>query len=423
MSAPTSATRPSRLAVEVLPIAVLLALLLWDVRDVLTPMVVFPLLLFALWPARVSPLGRRALVVSCLVFGVWLISELGAVLAPFVLAFGVAYLLAPAVQALVKRGVPRGAAIPLVLLPFLAALVGLLLLLVPELERQVLELASRVPDLAKRAADWVLALRAKFIATGGAGFLSEAQVQRLQNLQPSDLVQVVSGKWDAISQNLWTAALGIGRGVGVGLTVVLTVLGYVFVAPIVTFYLLQTWPQLLHRTQELVPPALRPQVIGFLKEYDHVLGRFVRGQLTEAALVAVLTGGGLALLGFPGALLMGVIAGLCNLIPTVGLFLGLIPGILIALTAPDIGAALLKLGGVYAVVQIMDGQVTGPRIVGGSVGLSPVWSMIAVLVLGSLLGIVGMFLAMPLAALAKMLVVRAVKRYEASPIYTAAPAG
>jgi predicted PurR-regulated permease PerM len=164
-------------------------------------------------------------------------------------------------------------------------------------------------------------------------------------------------------------------------------------------------------------------VIGFLKEYDHVLGRFVRGQLTEAALVAVLTGGGLALLGFPGALLMGVIAGLCNLIPTVGLFLGLIPGILIALTAPEIGVALLKLGGVYAVVQIMDGQVTGPRIVGGSIGLNPVWTMVAVLAFGSLLGVVGMFLAMPLAALVRLLVIRGIARYQASSVYTAAPAG
>jgi predicted PurR-regulated permease PerM len=418
-----SAGRPSQLAVEFLPLAVLLGLLLWGVRDVVTPLVVFPLLLYALWPTRVSVLGRRTLVVACLIFGLWFVSEIRVVLMPFVLAFAVAYLLAPAVEVLVRRRVPRVVAIPMVFLPFLALIVALAVVLIPEMERQLLDIVGQVPVLIKRVVDWALALRTRLVATGGAGFLSEAQLQRLESLQASDLVTMVSGKWDAIGQHLGTALLGVTRGVGVGLTVVLTVFGYVIVAPIVVFYLLQVWPKLLPQVHQLVPPAERPAVVAFLKEYDHVLSRFVRGQLTESTLVATLTGVALGLLGFRGALLMAVIAGVCNLIPTVGTFLGLIPGILIALTAPEVGPALLKLGGVYAVVQIMDGQITGPLIVGGSIGLSPVWSMIAVLVLGALFGLLGMLLSMPIAGLAKLIVVRAVARYEASPIYTGAPPG
>jgi predicted PurR-regulated permease PerM len=424
MSTPTpsaSAGRPSQLAVEFLPIAVLLGLLLWGVRDVVTPLVVFPLLLYALWPTRVSVLGRRTLVVASVIFALWFVSEIRVVLMPFVLAFAVAYLLAPAVEVLVRRRVPRPVAIPIVFLPFLGLIVTLALILIPEMERQLLDLVAQIPALIRRVVDWALALRTRLVATGGAGFLSEAQLQRLESLQASDLVSMVSGKWDAISQHLSSAAFGIGRGVGVGLTVVLTVFGYVIVAPIVVFYLLQVWPNLMPQIKELVPPAERPAVFKFLHEYDHVLSRFVRGQLTESMLVATLTGVSLGLLGFRGALLMAVIAGVCNLIPTVGTFLGLIPGILIALTAPEVGPALLKLGGVYAVVQIMDGQITGPLIVGGSIGLSPVWSMIAVLVLGALFGLVGMFLSMPLAGLAKMIVMRAVARYEASPMYTGKP--
>jgi predicted PurR-regulated permease PerM len=423
MSVPVTPNRPSRLAVEFLPIAVLLGLLLWGARDLLTPLVVFPLLVYALWPTRVSALGRRTLVVVCAVFGLWFVSEVRVVLMPFVLAFAIAYLLAPAVDALVRRRVPRPLAIPIVFLPFLGLIVALALVLVPEMERQLLDLVAQVPALIRRLVDWALAARTKLVASGGAGFLSEEQLHRLDSLQASDLVSIVSGKWDAISQNLWTAALGIGRGVGVGLTVVLTVFGYLIVAPIVVFYLLQVWPKLLPEAERLVPPAERPAVLAFLKEYDHVLSRFVRGQLTESMLVATLTGVGLGLLGFRGALLMAVIAGVCNLIPTVGTFLGLIPGILIALTAPEVGPALLKLGSVYAVVQIMDGQITGPLIVGRSIGLSPVWSMIAVLVLGALFGLPGMFISMPLSGLAKMIVVRARARYENSPIYTGASPG
>jgi predicted PurR-regulated permease PerM len=211
--------------------------------------------------------------------------------------------------------------------------------------------------------------------------------------------------------------LGIGRGFGAGLGLVLTIIGYFVVAPIVTAYLLAAWPRLTAYLHEMVPPAQRPAVFEFLGEYDVMLGRFVRGQLIEATLVAVLTTVGLWIVGFPAAILMGVVAGLGNLIPQVGLFLSIIPGLLIALVAPDVGPALLKLIAVFGVVQILDGQVTGPRIVGGAVGLSPVWMMVAVLVFGSLFGIMGMFLAVPLAALVRMVAVRIVRYYKASPSY------
>ncbi len=409
---------PARLAVEVAPIVLIFALLLWDVRTILQPMVVFPLLLFQLWPTRVSPLGRRTLAVATAIFGLWFIATVGSVLVPFLLALAAAYLLAPAVDWIQRRRVPRPLAVAMVLLPFLGLLVGLGLLLVPELERQVLDLVARLPDLGRRVAAWILELRQRLVTSGGAGIFSDEQVARLQNLQASDLMALVSSRWDAISEHLWDVMRGIGRGFGAGLGLVLTILGYFVVAPIVTAYLLAAWPKFTGYIEEMLPPAHRPAVLGFLKEYDVMLGRFVRGQLIEATLVAVLTASGLWLVGFPAAILMGVVAGLGNLIPQVGLFLSIIPGLLIALVAPSVGASLLKLIAVFAVVQIIDGQVTGPRIVGGAVGLSPVWMMIAVLVFGSLFGILGMFLAVPLAALVRLVAVRVVGAYKASTIYS-----
>ena len=413
---------PARAAAEGGLLLLLLGLFLWDVRAVLTPLVIFPLLLFVLWPQRSTPLGRRAMIAASLVCAVWFVAEMRGVLTPFVVAFAVAYLLAPAVAALERRRVPRGLAIVLVLVPFLVALVVLVLLLVPAIERQLLDFASRVPELARRLFTWGLALRERLLAGGAAGLLTDEQLQRLQVLQPSDLVALVQDQWQAIGRALWRGLLGIGRGIGSGLGLMLSVLGYVVVAPVVTFYLLKSWGDLTRQVEELLPPASRPAVLGFLREYDVALGRFVRGQLTEAALVAVLTGGGLALLGFPGALLVGLVAGLFNLIPIIGLPISVIPGVLFALVAPDVLTALLKLGAVFAVVQFIDGSVTGPRIVGVSVGLNPVWVMIAVLLFGSLLGFVGMLLAVPLAVFVKQLVVRWVARYRASALY-AAPAG
>ncbi len=417
-SPPPAPTFAPRLAVEIAPVVLVLGFLLWEVRAMLSPLVAFALLTLLLWPRRHEPLVSRTLAVSGLLVGVWFLWANGALLAPFLLALAIAYLLDPLVEHLERRRVPRSLAIGLVLLPFLVALVVLPILLVPALERQIVDLAGRIPAAAQRLADWALAQRTRLLERSG-GLLTDPQVAWLRSLQPSDLVAAATSQWDEIARRLWSAFLGIGRGV----SALLTVLGYLIVTPVVTFYLLKAWPKLTARLGEAVPPSRRTEVFAFAAEYDRSLGRYIRGQLTEATLVGVLTGGALALLGFPGAVLVGVIAGVCNLIPYVGLALSLVPAVLFALVSGSILASLLKLGAVFFVVQFIDGSITGPRIVGGSVGLDPVWVMIALALFGSLLGFVGLIVAVPLAVLVKMLVARAWARYRASAVYTAEPAG
>lgn len=409
------AARAARLGVEVAPAVLLLGFLLWQVREILSPLVLYPLLCLLLWPQRRQSLVARFLVVTGLLTLVWFLYTVGALLAPFLLALGIAYLLAPAVDVLQRQRVLRSVAIAITLLPFLALLVLLVLLLVPAIERQITELAGRLPDLTRRVADWLLSLRTRLLESSG-GLLSEAQAQRLRELQPADLVSLVNDQWEAIARRVWRALLGIGKG----FSVVLTVLGYAVVTPVVTYYLLRSWHPLTARVEALVPPARRPAFLAFLGEYNTALGRYVRGQLIEATLVAVATGGALAVLGFPGAILVGVVAGVGNLIPYVGMPLSLIPGLLLALVSPAVWPALFKLGVVFGVVQFVDGSITGPRIVGEAVGLNPVWVILALALFGSLLGFVGLLLAVPIAVLVKMLAARAIRRYQASAVYTAA---
>ncbi|MBI1722520.1 MAG: AI-2E family transporter [Gemmatimonadetes bacterium] len=417
-AASASALRPARLAVEVAPAVLLFALLLWGVKEILSPILLFPLLCVVLWPQRSNRTVARLLVTTGALTTVWFLYVTGALLAPFILALAIAYFLAPLVAAVERRRVPRWLAIVLVLLPFLATLALLLVLLVPAVENQLTQLAGQLPSLIRRIADWLLGLRTRFLATSG-GILSPEQAQRLRDLEPADLVGMVNASWEAIGRRIWAALLGVGKGVGVALTI----LGYVIIAPVVTFYLLKSWPRFTAMLGELVPPAGRAGLFGFLAEYDRLLGRYVRGQLTEAALVAVLTGGALALLAFPGALLVGVIAGIGNLVPYIGLPLSIIPGVLFALVSGAVWPSLLKLVIVFGVVQFVDGSITGPRIVGGSVGLDPVWVMIALALFGSLLGFVGLLVAVPLAVLVKLLATRAIERYRQSAIYTGAVTG
>jgi predicted PurR-regulated permease PerM len=107
-------------------------------------------------------------------------------------------------------------------------------------------------------------------------------------------------------------------------------------------------------------------------------------------------------------------------VPWIGPPLSLLPGVALALASGHVGAALLQLVVVFAAVTVLDQAVTGPRIIGGSVGLNPVWVMISLALFGVLLGFVGVLVAVPLAVLVKMLVTRALAGYRASAYYVGA---
>lgn len=406
-----------RLAAEVAPAVLVLGALLYAVREVLSPLVLLALLLLVLWPERRQPFVGRLLIAAVAITVLWILSATGSLLAPFLLGLAFAYLLAPAVAWLVRHRVPRALAIVLTLLPFLGGVVLFAVFLVPALERQVVDFAGRLPALLQQFAQRLLSLRTRFLASGPT-FLTDEQAAWLQNLQAGDLVAMVQQRWGSIGQGAWAAFIGVGRGLGTAVAIVL----YLVATPVVTFFLLASWERFTGGLADLVPPGRRDAAFGFLREYDHIFGRYVRGTLTEATLVGVVTGTGLAILGFPGALLVGVIWGLGNVIPYFGLFLCFIPAILLALVSGAVVPNLLKLAVVVAVEQVMEG-ITGPKIVGNAVGLNPVWVMISIAFFSVMLGFVGLLLAIPLAILVRMVVERAIARYRQSDYFGGAAQG
>jgi predicted PurR-regulated permease PerM len=219
----------------------------------------------------------------------------------------------------------------------------------------------------------------------------------------------ISGLLQQNADSLLGAAAQWGLGFLRRLGTIVGFLGYLVITPVVAFYLLRDWRPLLHFLEGLIPTGRRAGLVSFLEEYDASLGRFFRGQLIEASLVGTLTGIGLAVLGVPSALLLGVIAGLCNLVPYVGL--------VVALTMDQPGAGLLRVAIIFGIVQFLDGSVTGPRIVGGSVGLHPVVTMLALAFGGAALGFAGLLLAVPLAVLTKLIGIRLLARYRESEMY------
>ncbi|HEY7681615.1 MAG TPA: AI-2E family transporter [Gemmatimonadales bacterium] len=388
----------------------LYVLLLVTLREILAPPVVLPLVLAALWPLRARTGIQAAMGIAAVLTLIWGLKLYGSLLGPFLLALAMAYLLAPLVGSLERRRVPRGLAILLVALPPVLGIAALGLLTGPQVWNQAVAIVNAMPRFATTLLDFLAGIRSRL---EGLPFLTAEQRSWLHELDAQELASLLQQNADGLLQGLAKWGLAFLRQLGT----VVGFLGYLVVAPVVAFYLLRDWKPLLEFLEGLIPPAKRPVLVAFIEEYDRSLGKFFRGQLLEATLVGVLTAIGLAVLGVPSALLLGVIAGLCNLVPYIGIAISIIPALVVALTMPSPLDGLLRVGGVFLVVQFLDGSVTGPRLVGGSVGLHPVITMLALAFGGALLGFVGLLLAVPLAVLGKMLGELLLARYRGSTVY------
>ena len=338
-----------------------------------------------LWPVRKTPAGRAVGLAVGLVLAGYVLSLVGGVLAPFVVVFVVAFVLNPLVERAEARGVPRWATTLAVTLAVVGAVVGGLVWLVPTLVAQVESLAAGAIALAQRLPQIV----------EQSGFLN-----RLEASGVVDREQLLGQLSGLVPQQAQALAGRVPALVGLVTRQVGALLGLVTTAvllPVLLFYMLKDFPRL---RDGLV--SLLPRVDGrraYLGEVGRVFGSYLRGQVTVSAASAVLVGVPLFLFGVPFSLLLGLAAGLLNLVPSIGSILTYVLGVVLMLafgTTTD----LLIVVGVLAAQAVVEQAVLTPSIMGHQVNLHPVVILVAVFAAGALFGLVGLLLAVPGAALA-----------------------
>ena len=386
-------------------------LLLVSVQELLNPFLLFLILLVVLVPFRQVPGYVLLVVVAAILTGYWLLATTGFLLAPFVLGFGFAYVLDPLVDVLVERSVGRSVAIVLLALPVAGAGVVAVLFGIPALVGQVDELVQAAPELVARIGEWFSGTREFLVGIPG---VDEDSIPDLSNLDPDQIVAFLQERREQLASGTWRGVLGLGRGLGSAATVA----GYVVLTPVLTFYLLRDYDRILARLRGLLPRGREAAVVEFAREYDVLLSRYLRGQLTVALIIGVMTGTLLFVVQFPYAFLLGALAGVMGLIPFLGLVLSLIPAVIVALVSGSVLVSLVKVAVVYGLVQILDGGVISPRIVGDSVGLHPVWIVLALSVGGFFFGFVGLLISVPVAVGVKLVAVQGLERYRRSELYT-----
>jgi len=389
-----------------------LGLFLFEIHGILNPFILFLLFVALLLPFRGARGHTLLVTLTGLLTLYWLLQETGFLIAPFVLGLVLAYVLDPLVDRLEARGIGRALAIVLLALPVLGVVATAIIVGVPAVMEQVNQVIQGAPAALSRVIGWVDgALDIDFPGIDEAALLAQ-----LRDLRPETVVAFLQERWRAIASAAGSGVLGLGSGLGTALSI----LGYVVLTPVITFYMLRDYDRIKAKARQFIPRPQEAAVVEFAREYDQLLSSYLRGQLTVALILGALMATGLLITGFPYALLLGSLVGVLSLVPYLGLALSLIPAVIIALTSGSVGASLIKLAVVYAVTQTLEGTVISPRIVGESVGLHPVWVVLALSIAGFFFGFVGFLIAIPLAVGVKLLVMRAVARYRDSEIYQGA---
>ena len=399
--------------VEAAAVVLVLGFFLYAAREVLNPLLLFAVLWAVLLPFRRSE-GHAVLVgAAAALTMLWLLRATGPLLAPFVLSAVLAYVLDPVVDVLERTRLGRVPAIVVLTVPAITLLAVVFLLVVPTAIDELGGLVDQAPVLLERLGAWLETTRTRLLTVDLPLIDEDELIERLRGVDAEAVVAFLQERREALGAWIWGGVLGVGRGIGS----ILTIVGYVALTPVLTFYLLRDWDRLKAAAADLLPRRRRETAVSFAEECNRMIARYLRGQVTVAIVVGSITGLGLWVTGFPYAGTLGLIVAVFSIVPYLGLILSLIPAIFIALVSGSVVVSLLKVAIVYGGAQLLEASVISPRIVGESVGLHPVLVLLALALGGFFFGFVGLLIGVPAAAIGKLLVVRGTERYKRSEAY------
>ncbi|MGH1397970.1 MAG: AI-2E family transporter [Alphaproteobacteria bacterium] len=326
------------------------------------------------------------------------------VLLPFVLGLAIAYLLNPLVHALGRIKIPRKIAALIILLLFIAIVGTSFALILPVLYKQSLALVDEAPR-------YIESLTAYLEPHTG-------KLQSILGISNGDDLKALMSEHTNSAANIAKKLIASLAAGGQAFIDVLTLL---VITPLVAYFMMNEWEHITKWVEDLLPRDHKNTIKDLLAQIDTKISGFVRGQISVALILAIAYAIALSIAGLKYGFLIGLMAGLLSVIPMIGSVIGLFTSIIVAwFQAGDLGYVAL-IAGIFLIGQIIEGNFLSPKIVGDSVGLHPLWIFFALFAGGALFGILGMLLAVPIAAIAGVLLAFTLTQYKSSPLYKGKP--
>lgn len=323
------------------------------------------------------------------------------VLAPFVIGITIAYLLNPLVLRIEEFGANRIIATIAILASFFLLLTGMLVLIVPPLINELAQLAESLPGYLQTLGERLQPYMSMIEEEVDSGNLE-------QNVR--EMLQSNIGNAFSFSSSLLASILSGGRAL-------VDFLSLLLITPLVAFFMMQEWPQITGKIDELIPRNNYDEINDLLGQIDKKISGFVRGQLMVALSLGLIYAVALTIADLEFGFLIGLTAGLLSIVPLFGSIVGLVVSVVVAWFQSTDITFTLSIAAIFLAGQVLEGNFITPKLLGGSVGLHPMWILFSIMAGASLFGIVGMMIAVPIAATIGVLLGFAIEQYRQSDYY------
>ncbi|SHI91650.1 AI-2E family transporter [Lutispora thermophila] len=314
---------------------------------------------------------------------------LSEIVSPFIISALLAYLLNPIVHYFEKRGFKRIYSVVLVYAFFLCLAIIFGLVIIPRLFKDVSVLVENIPNYMKQYDNLYQKFQNGFINSNlpqGIKDIIDDNIMLLQNMILSFLHKVADSIINFFSQ-----------------------LFNFIIVPVLTFYMLKDSAYFKNQLILILPKSKRNKIMQLFRDIDNVFGKYIRGQIFVCSVVGILTTIALLVIKVKYSLTLGMFASVSNIIPYFGPIIGMIPTVILALL--DSPTKAFYAAGAYILVQQLESGIITPKIIGESVGIHPVYVIMALLIGGRILGIIGMLIAVPFAAVIKLCLRHFLKNY------------
>lgn len=333
---------------------------------------------------EVTNWGRAVVLFFSVLLGIWIVYSLKSVLLLIALASLVSYVFRPLVNLFASWSIPRLTAVLMAYLIGILLIALLVFLIIPPLSKQFITFTAELPD-------YLNGLQKVY-----GNLLQRLNIGQQQFLSSSQMAARLTGILSSLLQQALSGILGIA-----GLIII----------PILSFFMLLSGPAMWDAFIYILPDKRKDEIIDLAVATNNLLGNYITGQLLLIASIGFLTTVGLLIMDIPFALVLGLLAAMLEVIPSLGPIMAAVPAILLAFSTKGWLFAL-GIAGFYIFVQAIESYVLAPTILGRSVGLDPLLIILAVMIGGHYAGILGALVAIPAAAVLKPIIIYYVRQYK-----------